>query len=632
MSKSNVAKQNFRSENDGHLITQSGRRYRKINRMQLDKMIKRLTKYSKKNSDDQGDEYSEYYNNDSDDQPIKTQSKENETEIESDRIVRQTSNSSVRNLFENRSRFKQQLTDGDSYDKDLTYDYESLKPWETGRSVIAQANEDNAVDYTSTYLPILSDQKINPEGLYYIPGITQKDSAFNQFQISNIDRPKESIHISGIESPTENFINPDIDLAEILTTSANTIFSSQIEVEQIPSDVLQYQNKLSVPRLYSNLSIAPEISKPEEVQVFYSGASIDLPHILRKIPGTSNVYVAEKAVGAAVAPLSNDYVYPAIPARQTMHKVIDHAPVFSQSLANRPIEHILIPDRENIPYIKQSWHNDGQRQALIQEDRKAKQKAAQIIHKQFQDNESANEKSTSDNLAPVIAAKATEEIQRANVSATLNETKEVANQILEKIVDELEEIKSNRATENEQIEGLPCKISGSWVTTQGGVRIDMKVINRTINVTLAKLSPPPAHQGLLDPVWNLTGYAPFAVGGPFSLLAIDNHTKSLAVFAGACRVCQGIDTIVGVWSIARRPQDCREFQIATNIYNDIFRRTRLSSEMKKQHREIVRLFQKDNRDNGNATEISTNNSAQQNSTLQQQNNTLHKYKTEKKKI
>lgn len=64
----------------------------------------------------------------------------------------------------------------------------------------------------------------------------------------------------------------------------------------------------------------------------------------------------------------------------------------------------------------------------------------------------------------------------------------------------------------------------------------MKVTtNRTINVTLAKLSPPLAHQGLLDPAWNLTGYAPFAVGGPFSLLAIDNRTKSLAVFAGMIR-------------------------------------------------------------------------------------------------
>lgn len=83
-------------------------------------------------------------------------------------------------------------------------------------------------------------------------------------------------------------------------------------------------------------------------------------------------------------------------------------------------------------------------------------------------------------------------------------------------------------------------------------------------------------------------------------------------------MCQGIDTIVGVWSIARRPQDCREFQISTNIYNDIFRRTKLSSEMKRQHPEIMRLLQKGNRDSAT------------NSTVQ--NNTLHQYKAEKKKM
>lgn len=93
---------------------------------------------------------------------------------------------------------------------------------------------------------------------------------------------------------------------------------------------------------------------------------------------------------------------------------------------------------------------------------------------------------------------------------------------------------------------------------------------------------------------------------------------------GACRVCQGIDTIIGIWSIARSPQNCREFQIATNIYNDIFRRTKLSSKMKRQHREIVRLLQKGNRDNATA-EISTNSTVQQNSTL-------HQHKAEKEKI
>lgn len=445
MIKSNVAEQNFISENDGGLrdnimnSSHLGRRYRKINRIPSNK-IKRLTKNSEKNSNNQEVEYSKYYNNDNT-ESIKTQPKGDETEGENDRIIRQVSNRSVfgSDSFENRSRF----TDENSYEKDLTYDYESLKPWETDGSVIVQTNEDNPVNYAPTYSPILTDQKINPGSLYYIPKVTQEDSAFNQFQVSNIDQPKESIYVNEMESPTENFINSDLEL-EIFTTSANTIFNPQLEVEQIPSDVVQYQNMLSVPRLYSNLSIVPEIKKPKEVQVLYSGTSLDVPHILRKIPGTSNVYVAEKDAGSAVAPLSNDHVYSVIPTRQTMSK--NHAPIFFQSTVNRPIEHVLIPVREN---IKQSWYNNGQKQALVQKDHKAK--AAQIIHKQFQNK-------INDNLSPAIMAKATKEIQRANVSATLNETKEVANQILEKIVDELKEIKSNRAIENEQIEGYYCII------------------------------------------------------------------------------------------------------------------------------------------------------------------------------
>lgn len=431
--KSN-AKRNFISENDGHSrndiarSSRSKRRYRKTNG---NKTIKRLAKNSEEDSNDRGVEYSKYYNDD-DAESVKTRPRD---ENGNDRIIRQISNGS--DSFENR--FKQPFAD--SYDKDLTYDYESLKPWETGRSVIAQTNEDNAADYAPTYLPMLTDQKINPGSLYYIPGVTQEDSAFNQFQVSNVDRPKGSVYVNEMESPTGNLINTD--LMEIFTTSANTVFSPQVEVDQIPSDALQYQNMPSVPRFSSNLSIVPE---PKEVRVLYSGASMDVPHVLRKIPGTSNVYVAEKNAGSA--PSFNDHVYPVVPTGQTISKVNDRTPIFSQSTVNRPIEHVLIPDRGE--GIKQSWYNNGRKQ--VQEDPKAKQKEVPIIHKH--NNDRANEES-SNNSAP---AKTTEEA-RANVAATLNETKEVANQILEKIVDELEEIKSSRATESEQIEGycaIPC--------------------------------------------------------------------------------------------------------------------------------------------------------------------------------
>lgn len=97
--------------------------------------------------------------------------------------------------------------------------------------------------------------------------------------------------------------------------------------------------------------------------------------------------------------------------------------------------------------------------------------------------------------------------------------------------------------------------------------------------------------------------------------------RSTIRYAGACRVCQGIDTIVGVWSIAHNPRDCEDFQIATNIYNDIFRRTKLSSEMKRKHREIVRLFQKktDKENTAVASTPTLSNIMQRNNTSQRNN-------------
>lgn len=424
----NNAKRNFMSENDVYSrndITRSLHskgRYRKTNGTP-NEMIKGLTKNSVENSNDRGVEYSKYYHND-DGESVKAQP--NGDENGNDRIIRQISNGSAfgSDSSEDHSRFKQKFAD--SYDRDLTYDYE-LKPWETGRSVIAQTIENNPADYAPTYLPMLTDQRINPGGLYYVPRVIQED------------QPKESIY-NEMESPIGNLINSD--LMEVLTTSANTVFSPQFEVEQIPGGAIQYRNMPGVPRFYSNLSIVPE---PKEVRVLYSGASMDVPHVLRKVPGTSNVYVAEKDAGSAFS--FND-VHPVVPTRQTISKDIDHAPIFSQPTVNQPIEHVLIPDRED---GKQSWYNDGQKQTLVQEDHKARQKEARIIYKQ--DNDRANEKSSNNS----VLAKATEEVQRANISVTLNETKEVANQILEKIVDELEEIKSTRVTENEQIEGY-CTI------------------------------------------------------------------------------------------------------------------------------------------------------------------------------
>ncbi|CAL7949955.1 unnamed protein product [Xylocopa violacea] len=163
-----------------------------------------------------------------------------------------------------------------------------------------------------------------------------------------------------------------------------------------------------------------------------------------------------------------------------------------------------------------------------------------------------------------------------NISIAVHDTKEVANQILDTIMEELEELKTDRSKNNKR-EGLPCRLSGSWSTAQAGVKLDMRVVNRTIIVTLSDLTTQRLHESLLNATWNVSGHVPFKRGSPFTLTATDNNTNSLAVFVGSCRVCQGIDTIAGVWSIARQPKDCRDFQVATSVFNDIFRKTKLSS-------------------------------------------------------
>ncbi|KAF7397627.1 hypothetical protein HZH68_008849 [Vespula germanica] len=148
----------------------------------------------------------------------------------------------------------------------------------------------------------------------------------------------------------------------------------------------------------------------------------------------------------------------------------------------------------------------------------------------------------------------------------------------------------------ERKNGLPCKLTGSWVTNKAGVRLDMKVLNKSIIVTLANLIPQPLHEGLLNTTWNVTGHAPFRHGAPFSLLAYDNHTKTLAIFLtiGSCKVCQGIDTIQGVWSVAHEPRDCRNFQMAIGIFNDIFRRTKLLSAIKEKKKVILQSIMGNN--------------------------------------
>lgn len=80
-------------------------------------------------------------------------------------------------------------------------------------------------------------------------------------------------------------------------------------------------------------------------------------------------------------------------------------------------------------------------------------------------------------------------------------------------------------------------MSGSWSTAQAGVKLDMKVVNHSIIVTLSALATPRYHETLLNGTWNVSGHAPFNRGSPFTLIATDNTTNSMAVFVGTPFLC-----------------------------------------------------------------------------------------------
>lgn len=79
---------------------------------------------------------------------------------------------------------------------------------------------------------------------------------------------------------------------------------------------------------------------------------------------------------------------------------------------------------------------------------------------------------------------------------------------------------------------FPCRLSGSWSTTQAGVKLDMRVVNRTIVVTLSNFTSSRLQESLLNETWNVSGHVPFKRGLPFTLIATHNYTNSIAVFVG----------------------------------------------------------------------------------------------------
>lgn len=471
--ENSVVEENFTTKKDSHRSVRhdiadslcSQQQHRKIDEASASKvnMIEPwiATRYlGKKYSDNGETKHSAYYNGKSA-VLMKTRAKQDEIETGNDRIVRQISDHSVfrNDSFADHPLFKQQFANGNPYDKDLIYDDESSRTWESDNPVIAQSDEDNAADYVPTYLPILTDQKINPGSLYYISDIAQEDPIFNQLGVPSIDRPKENVHVDEIELSTDDSISSNLDLTQILTSSESSILDSQFQVAQIPAEVLRYQDASGASRLHLNLSNKPETIKAE-VEVLYPEAkgSMSARHFLRKVPGTLNVYIEENAPLMVTPEVSKAYD---LATRQPIRKINDRTLNLPQSIPRRPVEHILIPVREKT--IEQNQYendavgnrNTGAReQSIIKEGHEIKQEASRILHERHRSGnkareEPANAKSRDSHSS---ATTADAENQRVNLSTALNKTKEVASQILEKIIDELEEIKSDRI-ENKQVEG-----------------------------------------------------------------------------------------------------------------------------------------------------------------------------------
>ncbi|KAH0539708.1 hypothetical protein KQX54_007452 [Cotesia glomerata] len=168
---------------------------------------------------------------------------------------------------------------------------------------------------------------------------------------------------------------------------------------------------------------------------------------------------------------------------------------------------------------------------------------------------------------------------KAKVEKVINgdptcETKEVAKEILNRIIEELEELKIDR-NKSFYGEGSPCNVSGNWISVQAGVQLEITTVNRhKLDVKIKKQNfiKTINHRGFLNETWNVTGQSFFGFDAPFSLTAINCHTKSLASFIGTCKTCNGNDMIQGIWTTIHEPHDCRYFSIAINSYNDIFRR------------------------------------------------------------
>ncbi|XP_035731125.1 uncharacterized protein DDB_G0283697-like [Vespa mandarinia] len=571
----------------------------------INRLMRTTTKEpTKKNSDDQGAEYAEYYNDIDEfeekiekyprarsvrqsytmsspynDNPVYFQSEQLSSKR---RLQKLRSNQNLNNNFYTYNENVQEYqTEKDPKMDQENFDTNSLIPKSNGNQYTLPLDTDEKnmynnygfnlgilqsgqeQNYPNNYGSLL--QKTNEKYLYPLSDNNQEDLMNNQFQLHSEEIPTPRINDN--EGNTIELKNPTNIYSEPYEKTY-VLPSEQQQLHYIPV----YKNKDQGNHLY--------LVNPSKTQTrMYNESSADT-----LMDMNNNLYgplqkVVDISPKKHVEPIERflNPVYLDSEGNGDKKDESKDAMTLNQQMARRGLQ-------KGVKNMKNKSSVYDQSPTVKEKDK---------LGKEFIESKNGirNRNSVEEDVANV---------HHVNIAVTVNETKEVADQILNRIVDELEEIKMDHSTDKNN-EGLPCKLTGSWVTNKAGVRLDMKVLNKSIIVTLANLISQPIHEGLLNTTWNVTGHAPFRRGGPFSLLAYDNRTKTLAIFVGSCKVCQGIDTIQGVWSVAHEPRDCRNFQMAIGIFNDIFRRTKLLSEIKKKKKAILQNII------GNNTNTTSNN-------------------------
>lgn len=327
-----------------------------------------------------------------------------------DRLVRQTSNGPTFDAPLERPYERRRHASDDPSDADPTYDADPSRIWrnlEGERPAIARSDENGAAD--------LADPRPDSVDLYDAAGVPRLDPA--------PIRPREDARVDETELAAEDLLDSESGPTRF---GEKDLLAPGIEA----GGATRREDRPGAPRP-SDASEAVESA--EEAAPSYPSIG-RRRHVLRKVPGTLNVYVASEAEDAG-DPAADERVYGAAPAARA---AIRETGSLGVPAASRSVERVPAPARLA----------DERKRTAVEE-----QQRIRIVHERRREGELASGDvcSTSSSAKP-------------DVSATLNETRQVASQILEKIIDELEEIKSDRAgggDEEAEGNGLCCHRSSS---------------------------------------------------------------------------------------------------------------------------------------------------------------------------